>query len=147
MLSYMNAADVIVSMAGYNTICEILTLHKRAVVVPRVHPVEEQRIRAERMSQLSLFKMILPCDLNPRALRNAVTEQIEELRAGASGPPSIDLGALPRLTSIVAELIGRKTRAAGATELESALAEGKCDGNPKEPTCSTTIRSWRRPSS
>jgi predicted glycosyltransferase len=121
MLSYTNAADVVVSMAGYNTICEILTLNKRAVVVPRVHPVEEQRIRAERMSQLSLFKMILPCDLNPRVLMNAVTEQIDGLRAGSTGPPFIDLGALPRVTGILSELMGRKTLTAGAA-LESAWA-------------------------
>jgi predicted glycosyltransferase len=123
MKSYANAADVIVSMAGYNTICEILTLRKRAVVVPRVRPGEEQRIRAERMSQRSLFKMILPWDLNPQVLMDAVTDEIELLRAGAPGPPSIDLGALPRVTGILTELMGRKTRAAGATdELEPALA-------------------------
>jgi predicted glycosyltransferase len=124
MKSYTNAADVIVSMAGYNTICEILTLRKRAVVVPRVRPGEEQRIRAERMSQLSLFKMILPWDLSPRALMDAVTDQIDLLRAGAAGPPSIDLGALPRVTGILAELMGKKTRAArgGADELQPAWA-------------------------
>jgi len=124
MQSYTNAADVIVSMAGYNTICEILTLRKRAVVVPRVYPGEEQRIRAERMSQLSLFKMILPCDLSPQALMDAVTDQIDLLRAGAAGPPSIDLGALPRVTGILTELMGKKTRAAGAAahELQPALA-------------------------
>jgi hypothetical protein len=45
------------------------------------------------------------------------------VRAGAAGPPSIDLGALPRVTGILTELMGRKTRAAGATdELEAALA-------------------------
>ena len=90
MQSYTNAADVIVSMAGYNTICEILTLRKRAVVVPRVCPGEEQRIRAERMSQLSLFKMILPWDLSPQALMDAVTDQIDLLRAGAVEPPGPD---------------------------------------------------------
>jgi predicted glycosyltransferase len=124
MLSYANAADVIVSMAGYNTICEILTLNKRAVVVPRVHPVEEQRIRAERMAQLSLFKMILPWDLSPRVLMDAVTDQIDELRSGAAGPPSIDLDALPRVTRILTELTGKKTLTAGAAarELEAAWA-------------------------
>ena len=124
MQSYTNAADVIVSMAGYNTICEILTLRKRAVVVPRVCPGEEQLIRAERMSQLSLFKMILPWDLSPQTLMDAVTDQIDLLRAGAEGPPSIDLGALPRVTEILTELMGKKTRAAGAAAhgLQPALA-------------------------
>jgi predicted glycosyltransferase len=33
LMSYMEAADTVVSMAGYNTVCEILSLSKRAVVV------------------------------------------------------------------------------------------------------------------
>jgi UDP-N-acetylglucosamine transferase subunit ALG13 len=65
MMNYMQAADVVVSMAGYNTICEILSLGKRAVIVPRVEPVQEQKIRAERMVGLGLFKMIYPRDLTP----------------------------------------------------------------------------------
>src|SRR5450759_3509217 len=52
LVSYMDAADLVVCMGGYNTICELLTLHKRAIVIPRVEPVAEQRIRAERMSAL-----------------------------------------------------------------------------------------------
>jgi len=46
MMSYMAAADLVVSMAGYNTVCEILTLRKPAIPVPRVKPVQEQWIRA-----------------------------------------------------------------------------------------------------
>src|SRR5260370_565445 len=68
LLSYMNAADVVISMAGYNTICELLTLGKRSIVVPRVKPVEEQKIRAERLAGLGAFRMILPGDLTPQTL-------------------------------------------------------------------------------
>src|SRR5436305_6393257 len=34
MMGCIDAADLVVSMAGYNTICEILSLRKRAIVVP-----------------------------------------------------------------------------------------------------------------
>ena len=101
MLSYMNAADVVVSMAGYNTICELLTLRKRAVIVPRVKPVQEQKIRAERMAELSVFQMIHPDHLSPRALASAVGDQIQALRVDKEVPAVIDLGALPRITEIL----------------------------------------------
>jgi predicted glycosyltransferase len=101
MMSYMNAADVVVSMAGYNTICELLTLRKRAVVVPRVKPVQEQRIRAERMAELSAFQMIHPDRLSPRALASAIGAQIQALHNGEEVPAAVDLNALPRITEIL----------------------------------------------
>ncbi|MFQ5558515.1 MAG: glycosyltransferase family protein, partial [Acidimicrobiales bacterium] len=36
LLSYVGAADLLVSMGGYNTVCELLSARRRAVVVPRV---------------------------------------------------------------------------------------------------------------
>src|SRR5262245_36740489 len=41
-------ADRIISMGGYNTMCEVLSFGKRALIVPRVTPKLEQWIRAER---------------------------------------------------------------------------------------------------
>jgi len=120
MLSYINAADVVVSMAGYNTICEILSLRKQAVVVPRVHPVEEQRIRAERMSKLALFPMILPRDLNPRSLMDAVTRQLDAPNPLVEERRSIDLGGLPRITRLVIELMEDSRTARPAKSLAAS---------------------------
>jgi predicted glycosyltransferase len=123
MLSYINAADVVVSMAGYNTICEILSLKKKAVVVPRVHPVEEQRIRAERMSKLALFRMILPPDLNPRSLMDAVTRQLDAPNPLVEESCSIDLGGLPRVTGLVMELMEKSRRDARPAKSLAASAQ------------------------
>jgi len=101
MMSYMNAADVVVSMAGYNTICELLTLRKRAVLVPRVKPVQEQKIRAERIAELCGFQIIHPNHLNARALGRAIGEQIRALCSGAEAPAGVDLDALPRITEVL----------------------------------------------
>ncbi|MBO0720211.1 MAG: glycosyltransferase, partial [Blastocatellia bacterium] len=68
MESMMAAADVVIAMAGYNTVCEILSLDKRAILIPRVRPTEEQMIRAERMSRLGLFRTIHPDELTPERL-------------------------------------------------------------------------------
>ena len=104
MMNYMNAADVVVAMAGYNTICEILSLRKRAVIVPRVDPVKEQEIRAERMARLGLFKMIHPARLTPRLLIEAVRAEIEALRECPHPPARIELDALPRISCLIGEM-------------------------------------------
>lgn len=57
----MKDAVGVVAMGGYNTFCEILTLDKRALLVPRSRPRREQTIRAERAQQLGLARMI-PAD-------------------------------------------------------------------------------------
>jgi len=52
-----NAVGV-VAMGGYNTFCEILSLDKRAIIVPRTAPRMEQYIRASRAQQLGLIRML-----------------------------------------------------------------------------------------
>ncbi|MGD8350162.1 MAG: glycosyltransferase, partial [Gammaproteobacteria bacterium] len=56
----MRKADGIVAMGGYNTFCEILTLDKPALIVPRCHPRQEQLLRAERAVKLGLASMLDP---------------------------------------------------------------------------------------
>ena len=105
LMSYMDAADVVVSMAGYNTICEILTLQKRAIVIPRNRPTQEQTIRAERMSKLGLFKTIHPDDLTPKRL---MQELINELNSEKSAP-KFALEALPKIADWVTALLPEST--------------------------------------
>lgn len=68
LLNYMNSAELVVSMGGYNTVCEILSLRKRAIVVPRESPVNEQLLRTTRMEALGLVDMIRPEDLSPETM-------------------------------------------------------------------------------
>lgn len=103
LASYMTAADVVVSMGGYNTVGEILSLQRRAVVVPRTHPVEEQWIRAQRMAELGLFTAIHPDALTPTRLVAALLQELQ-------GNPSkadylLDLNALPRITETLLGLM------------------------------------------
>ncbi|MCP4335681.1 MAG: hypothetical protein GY785_23785 [Gammaproteobacteria bacterium] len=56
----MEKSVAIVAMGGYNTFCEILTLDKPALIVPRSQPRQEQLIRAERAVKLGLVSMIDP---------------------------------------------------------------------------------------
>ncbi len=102
LVSHMNAADLVVAMGGYNTVCEILSLRKPAIIVPRARPVEEQWIRAERMSCMGLFTAIHPDKLNPMDLMRQI---LAKLNPTAKTHPFIDMTALPVLAGHVARLL------------------------------------------
>ncbi|WP_245817520.1 glycosyltransferase family protein [Hydrococcus rivularis] len=103
--SYMEAADAVVCMGGYNTICEVLSLSKRAVVVPRIKPVQEQWIRAQKMAEFGLFKTIHPSKLTPHYLINSVLEQLNRNSNYLPAVARIDLNALPRIQEYILELV------------------------------------------
>jgi predicted glycosyltransferase len=117
MMGLLNAADVVVSMGGYNTICEILSLGKRAVVVPRVRPVAEQWIRAERMSARGLFRALHPDQLTPTTLMREVSAQLAAHHGGSDVQVDIDMDALPRIADFV-----RDPSMAPAMGYEAAIA-------------------------
>ncbi len=90
LMSYLGAADAVLSMGGYNTICEILSLGKKAVVIPRVRPVQEQLIRAERMSALGLLDYLHPDELTPQLLMQKLFAQLD---APPQPAPALPLNA------------------------------------------------------
>jgi predicted glycosyltransferase len=104
MMSLMAAADVVVAMGGYNTVCEILSLKKRAIVIPRVRPTQEQWIRAEKMSGLGLFKTIHPDQLTPERLMEVLRECLAS-ETEFSQPSILNLNALPVVAERVIELL------------------------------------------
>ena len=48
----------VVAMGGYNTFCEVLSMDKRALIVPRTVPRLEQYIRISRAAKLGLIAML-----------------------------------------------------------------------------------------
>ena len=54
----VSRAAGVVAMGGYNTFCEVLSLDKRALIVPRTAPRLEQHIRASRAAELGLVSML-----------------------------------------------------------------------------------------
>jgi len=53
-------ADCVVSMAGYNTVCDILSYKRRSVLVPRAGPSKEQSLRAERLREWGVAEVVRP---------------------------------------------------------------------------------------
>jgi predicted glycosyltransferase len=98
----INRADRVIAMGGYNTMCEVLSFEKHALIVPRVSPKPEQLIRAERMRDLGLIDMLHPDQLNPRALARWLARDL--------GPPPacrslIDFGGLTRIPNMLADVM------------------------------------------
>lgn len=104
MMSYLNAASVVVSMAGYNTVTELLSLQKPAVLVPRTVPVLEQWIRATRLEKLGLFSVIHPDQLTPRNFTALLRRALKK-----AGRPAdrchIDMNGLENISLCVARLL------------------------------------------
>ena len=118
LMSYANAADLVVSMGGYNTVCEILSLGRRAVVVPRTEPVREQSIRATRMGRLGLFEWIHPDRLTPERLARTVLARLE---APAPDTSVLDFDALPRIAAYFHALQATLKAADAEPEVGSCL--------------------------
>jgi predicted glycosyltransferase len=104
MSYYLQNADLVVSMAGYNTMSEVLAYGKRAVVVPRVKPRIEQLLRAERLARRGLVSFVHPDQLSDQALADAVSRGLSQtLTRAADG--AIDLSGLERTAAIVSEML------------------------------------------
>jgi predicted glycosyltransferase len=68
----MEKAAAVVCLGGYNTFCEILSLNKRSIMVPRVTPRAEQLLRANAASKLGLVQVLYPDQLTPETLSEAL---------------------------------------------------------------------------
>jgi predicted glycosyltransferase len=105
----LDRADHVIAMGGYNTICEVLSFEKRALIVPRVQPRREQLIRAERLRDLGMLDVLHPDDLSPRALT-------EWLARDVGSPPAtrdrIDLNGLERLPHLLEDMLASPTNPA-----------------------------------
>ncbi|MBA2451755.1 MAG: glycosyltransferase [Chloroflexia bacterium] len=97
----MQRADSVVAMGGYNTVCEVLSYNKRALIVPRVRPREEQHIRARRLSELGKLDMLHPDCLSPARLSAWLADE----RTGPGNDVTIDRNGLERLPQLLDELL------------------------------------------
>lgn len=71
------AADLAITMGGYNTLCEILTHGTVALVVPRETPRKEQLIRAQVFKQQKMVDYIPWQSFSPETLLEKVCDMLE----------------------------------------------------------------------
>ena len=68
----MAAADAVVSMGGYNSVCEALVQARPLVIVPRATHKVEQQIRAETLAARGLARWVHPNELTGQSLAEAL---------------------------------------------------------------------------
>lgn len=101
--AHLAAADLIVSMGGYNTVCEVLESGRPALIVPRTEPRREQLIRAEALARRGLVSLLDPRLLSPQGLMSEIVRLLRE---------PMPAGPRPRMTGF----------ASLATELATVLS-------------------------
>ncbi|MEQ1758400.1 MAG: glycosyltransferase [Vicinamibacterales bacterium] len=103
LVTTMAAADVVVGMGGYNTICEVLSLRKPAVIMPRRRPRLEQWIRCTRLAEMGLIRVVDPDD-------DPATALVREVRAalGSARPPRAfeTMNGLTSFDALLPRLLG-----------------------------------------
>ncbi len=101
--TYMDAADCVISMAGYNAISEILWFKKKSIVVPRARPRTEQLIRARLLHERGLVEMIHPAQLTPENLARRVVLSLSSVVEPKAFP---DFTAIENLAAEVGPYVG-----------------------------------------
>lgn len=97
----MRRAAAIVSMAGYNTFCEILSLGLRALLLPRVTPRAEQLIRAARAAELGMADMLSPQEADDPARLAAALRALVAREAPAPAAIEGMMNGLDRICDLV----------------------------------------------
>jgi predicted glycosyltransferase len=87
ILSYLEAADLVISMAGYNSTVEILRSGKPAILIPRAGPSEEQRTRARLFAARNWVRYVDPSESDPDCLAQTILLSLE---AGQGNDRGID---------------------------------------------------------
>jgi predicted glycosyltransferase len=110
----VSKAAGVVAMGGYNTFCEVISLDKRALIVPRTAPRLEQHIRAERAAQLGLVAMLSDDGTyDPSVMAAALRALPRQNRPSEVIVPGL-LEGLPNVSRLVAPWIERGEEAVPA---------------------------------
>lgn len=107
---FVRRARAVVTMGGYNTVCEVLESGTPALVVPRVRPRREQAIRAERLAATTHLDSMHPDLVRPDRLSDWIATAVRRPR-GAHG---VDLDGLARLPRLVEALVASRTETEAA---------------------------------
>lgn len=117
----MAAADLVVAMAGYNTVAELLALGRPAVLVPRTWRYGEhargaeageegeQLLRSQALERAGVAEVVHPDALTPEILAAKIRDGLV-LRPPAAGV--FDLGGLTRVTEELLLVAGSPRRVA-----------------------------------
>lgn len=114
LMLYINAADLVICMAGYNTVTEVLSQGKWAITVPRIKPGCEQLIRANRLEKLGLLRSLNPIELTPSRLASLIDEGLlkhAQSSYSSQNKTLLNFDGLHQITHQIQSLLDRRTSA------------------------------------
>ncbi|MHB8476187.1 MAG: glycosyltransferase family protein [Steroidobacteraceae bacterium] len=101
----LDAAHLIVAMAGYNTSAEIIAARRRAILVPRAAPRAEQRIRAQLLTRLGVVRSVEPGPHLVRDLARLLPAAVAEPPPSESAWAALDLNGARRVVENLLEVM------------------------------------------
>ena len=98
---FLNKADKVITMGGYNSICDVLSYRKKALVVPRVKPRMEQIIRAQKLNKLNLLDVMHPDEVSSENIINWIKNAngVQHLAAN-----DINLNGLGTISTLIKQI-------------------------------------------
>ena len=142
--SFINAADLVITMGGYNSLCEVISLRRKALVVPRLGPRAEQRMRARLFQEKGLIDALDPREASAKSLAERVMVDLER-KDFPSATATIDTaGSIAAAGRLLELAVGRL--ALRRLPLSSATGNGMGRANPRPPQWSA-IKPGVRPAS
>lgn len=85
MEKMLAAADLVIGMGGYNTVCEILSQKTPCLIIPRENPRKEQLIRAQVLNARKLVNFIPWPSYTPDSLRKKIYSILENPKIHQDG--------------------------------------------------------------
>jgi predicted glycosyltransferase len=105
---YLRAADLSISMAGYNTCLNLVAVGARAIVYPFTgNDDREQTLRAEKLQALGLVDLIRPGELTPTSLAGKIIQAFERPRPSANAP-ALDLRGVEKTSAALLDLVTQR---------------------------------------
>ncbi|MFD6136087.1 glycosyltransferase family protein [Isoptericola sp. NPDC060257] len=101
----VEGAAAVVTMGGYNSVCELLASGRPGLVVPRTHPRAEQLVRARRLADLGLLDVLVGAITPERVAAWLARTAADD--AARRPEVDVDLDGLSRVPELVDALVDR----------------------------------------
>jgi predicted glycosyltransferase len=98
----VNAADVVVSMGGYNSLTEAVYFGRRPIVAPRMAGPEEQLLRGRGFAKLGLATVVESTELNPTTIWRAIAAELDRTQPAEAVIPFAGLECIARELAVLA---------------------------------------------
>jgi predicted glycosyltransferase len=101
MEQLIGAADLVISMGGYNTICEIISQQTPSLIIPRETPRKEQLIRAEQLKKQGLLDYLPWSNVSAQLLRDKIVTILDNRKTYQQHMADFELSGLDIMRSRV----------------------------------------------